>query len=468
MAVLLGPGGVGLIGLYTSITNLISTLIGLGTTSSAVRQIAEANGKGDNRRVAVVIRTLRRMSLGLGLAGMLILIALSGIASQFTFSDKAHSLAIATLSAAVFFSAVSSGQTALLQGLRRVKELARLKVFSAMAVAMISIPIIWIWREQGIIPLLIVVSIVGAVFSWQQARRISVETSVIHWKEHVNEARSMIGFGLVFLASGLMTALVTYLSRFLVARELGVEAAGHYTSAYTLAAIYAGFILQAMGSDFFPRLTAVAEDNITLNRMVNEQAEIALLIAVPGILATLALAPWVIHVFYAASFEPAIPILQWQALGIMGRILSWPMGFILLAKAKRAAFFWTEFMANAFHILAIFVGLHLFGLVGAGMAFAGLYLFYTIVMIIVSAKVSGFHWSSLNIKLLSWMLPAVLLVFVVNRLLSAGVSLSVSLLTFLSVGWVCFYRLLARLPPHQLQRLREYTIFRFLCPRQFR
>ena len=48
LAVLLGPSGVGLIGLYQGITSMVGTLAGMGIGNSGVRQIAEAAASGDN------------------------------------------------------------------------------------------------------------------------------------------------------------------------------------------------------------------------------------------------------------------------------------------------------------------------------------------------------------------------------------------------------------------------------------
>ena len=92
-----------------------------------------------------------------------------------------------------------------------------------------------------------------------------------------------------------------------------------------------------MGADFFPRLTAVAQDNSECNRLVNEQAEVGLLLAGPGVLGTLTFAPLVIQLFYSARFGPAVEILRWICLGMMLRVASWPMGYILLAKGARQA-----------------------------------------------------------------------------------------------------------------------------------
>src|SRR5262245_22322164 len=52
MALLLGPAGFGLAGLYGSISELALTIAGLGVNSSGVRQIAEAAGSEDEERMA--------------------------------------------------------------------------------------------------------------------------------------------------------------------------------------------------------------------------------------------------------------------------------------------------------------------------------------------------------------------------------------------------------------------------------
>jgi PST family polysaccharide transporter len=100
--------------------------------------------------------------------------------------------------------------------------------------------------------------------------------------------------------------------------------------------------------------------------MVNEQTEIGLLLAGPGLLATLTFAPWVIRIFYSGQFEPAVEILRWICLGMMLRVVSWPMGYILLAQGARRAFFWSELAANAAQVGLAWLGVLYFGLKGTG------------------------------------------------------------------------------------------------------
>jgi PST family polysaccharide transporter len=63
MAVLLGPAGFGLFGVYGSIANLTQCVAGMGINSSGVRQIAYAVGSGDTEQIARTTAVLRRTSI---------------------------------------------------------------------------------------------------------------------------------------------------------------------------------------------------------------------------------------------------------------------------------------------------------------------------------------------------------------------------------------------------------------------
>ena len=131
MAVLLGPAGFGLFGLYGSITTLAQTLAGMGINSSGVRQIAESVGSDNVDRVAQTAVVLRRISVLLGLLGATLLIVFSRQISKITFGSTQHAAAVSLLSLAVLFQLISAGQGALLQGMRRITDLAKMNVISA-------------------------------------------------------------------------------------------------------------------------------------------------------------------------------------------------------------------------------------------------------------------------------------------------------------------------------------------------
>ena len=453
MAVLLGPSGIGLFGIYSSITDMVGTMVGMGIWSSGVRQIAEATGTDDHEKIARTIFTLRWVSLFLGVLGMILVILLSSLICQWTFGNSNSASDIALLSVIILFGSVSAGQSALIQGMQRITDLAKLSVLGAFLGTAFGIPIIYAWGEKGIVPLLIVLSGIGILTSSWYARQITTASVRLAWVEIWAEVKPLLKLGSVIMVSGLMTTGTMYLLRVLVVRQLNLEAAGLYQAAMALSSIYVGFILDSMGKDFYPRLTAVAQDDVACNQLVNEQAEIGFLLAVPGILASLTFAPIILKIFYSGKFMAAFEVLRWQILGILLRVGSWPMGFILLAKGKSKLFFWTEFLANAAHLVLIWAGIAYFGLNGTGMAFFGMYVFYWILIYFVSKRLTGLTWSAENIRIASLILPAVGIVFLSRFFLDEFWYLSLGGTITIAWGWYSLRSFVAIVRPNGISSL---------------
>jgi len=213
----------------------------------------------------------------------------------------------------------------------------------------------------------------------------------------------------------------------LVQRQLGMEAVGIYTATWTLSTYYVGFVLSAMGTDFMPRLTAAANDHSIMNRLVNEQAEMGVLIAVPGVLATLTLAPMVMKVFYSGAFVPGADVVRWQILGVFLRVVSWPLAYVLVAKGKSLLLTMAELAFGTINVASIFLCMKFWNLEGVGVSFALSYLAYTGMMVIMAWRLTGFRWSATALRILA---PAVLVlgvIFVCTRFLPEQWGLCVGL-----------------------------------------
>ncbi|MDX0630718.1 oligosaccharide flippase family protein [Sinorhizobium medicae] len=405
-ALLLGPAGVGLMGLYSSIADIACALAGLGIQASGVRQIAIAVGSGDADAIARTATALRRVSVLLGLVGALLLTALAVPIACFTFGGHGYAGCVTLLSAAIFLRLLADGQTALIQGMRDIASLARINVLAAFFSTVVTIPLIYFFGASGIVPSLVVVAAASLATSWWYGRRLRVTARPMSTAQLRREVEALLKLGSAFMVSSFLTLGAAYAVRIFVLRAEGLRAAGLYQAAWTLGGLYAGFILQAMGTDFYPRLTAVAEDNGECNRLVNEQAQVSMLLAGPGLIATLTAAPLVVRLLYSPEFYPAVELLRWICMGMMLRIISWPMGFIVLAKGARRAFFWTEVTATVVHVGLAWLCVGVFGSAGAGLAFVGLYVWHGLLIYAIARHLSDFRWSATNRKLALFFLPA--------------------------------------------------------------
>jgi enterobacterial common antigen flippase len=394
LAVLIGPAGIGLLGIFSSVADLTRSIAQLGINASGVRQIAEAMGSNDGHRIARTIMVLRRVAVTLGLLGAVALIVLCRQVSQWAFGSEQHAASIAWLSLAVLFRLVGDAQAAMLQGMRRIAEIAKIGVFGALAGALVSIVLAALMGENGVVPGLIATAAASTLISTWYARKVRVEPVRMSRPEVRQEAASLLKLGLAFMASALLTTGAAFAVRAIVLRDGGVGAAGMFQAAWTLGGMYVGFVLQAMGTDFYPRLVSAIGDREHANRLVNEQAQVSLLLAGPGVIATLVLAGPVVVAFYSTEFTAAIDALRWICMGMALRVITWPMGYLVVANNRRIVFFATELAWTVVNVALSWVCVAQFGLIGAGIAFFASYVFHAVMIYTVVSRMHGFEWST--------------------------------------------------------------------------
>ncbi len=399
VAVLLGPTGVGLVGMYGQVTGLVGSITAMGLGSSGVRQVAEAVGTNDQDRIARTVKTLRRTAWLTGGLGLLVSITLCVPLSRMTFGSNDYALPVAVLGITLLTGAIAGGQGCIINGSRRIADLAKISVIGAVNGTIISIPCFYLWGQAGIVPSLVLSAFAALATSWWFARRVPVKAITLSWRDSYGEARQLLSLGVSFVGAGLVTTLSNYLIRVVMLRQFGLADVGIYQSAFNLSGMLVGFVLGAMGSDYYPRLTAAAGDNSSLHRMVNEQSQISILLALPGLAAMMIFSPLIIKLFYAASFATAVPILRWCILGILCRVFSWPMGYVMPAKGKGKLFFVTEVSGNTLHLVAVFFFIRIWGLKGAGIAFMVSYIVYTVLMLFVMRRLVGGAWDRHTLKL---------------------------------------------------------------------
>ena len=109
--------------------------------------------------------------------------------------------------------------------------------------------------------------------------------------------------------------------------------------------------------------------------------------------------PWLITLLYTHEFTPAIAILTVTVLGIIGRVMSWPLRLVLMAQGRSALLFAVEVgFAVAGLALIWFLSLR-YGAMGGGYAFTAMHLLYALCMILAAPRLLGVRVSSDNIKM---------------------------------------------------------------------
>lgn len=432
VAVMIGPSGVGLIGLFNSVVGLATTLSGMGIATSGVPRIAEAAAAGDDQGVARRVFVFRRLTILLGSAGAILFFLLRRPIAQITFGNQDYASALGLLALVPLFLVISASQSGLIQAFRRIGDLARVSMLGVGAGTLVGLPLLFLWGEAGIAPYLVVIAGTTLLVSWWYARKVPVADISIPWSQTLRESRQMMTLGFAFMISGFAALGSTYLIKVLITRQFGLDEAGLFEASSAIASIYVGFILGAMGADFLPHLASLAHDDLRSAGLINTQVTIGMLLAGPGLMAILALGPLVLTLLYSPEFVPAFAILRWQVLGTFLRVVTWPIGYLLIARGKGRLFFGVEVSTNIVYIGAatLFLVASDWGVVSAGVAFLLMYLYLLAVTTLIARRLIGFRWSRDNGLLFLIFLAATLVIFVAtfssNVLVSTGLGLLVS------------------------------------------
>lgn len=399
IAVLLGPAGMGITGLFTSTTGLVGSLTYFGLGTSSVRNISEARETNDKERISKVITILRRLVWITGAMGLLLTFILAPQLSRLTFGNENYTVAFRWLSLTLVFDQLASGQNVLLQGMRQLKFLARANLIGSAVGLLISVPLYYFYRIDGIVPALIISSFVSLLIAWTFSRRIETIPVKVNKQEMLSEGKSMLTMGFMIGLNGLIVTAISYVIRIYINKTGNVDDVGLYNAGFAIIGGYVGLVFNAMSADYYPRLSGIAQDNVKAKELMNQQAEIALLIIGPILCIFLIFANWAVILLYSTEFTPINGMIQWSALGMYFKAASWSIAFIFLAKGAANLFFWSELMANVYVLLLNMAGYHFLGLNGLGISFMIGYFLYLIQVYIITRKKYGFSFNRLFFNL---------------------------------------------------------------------
>ena len=392
IAVFIGPAGMGIISLLNSAINTINGVSGLGVETSAVKHIS-ADFKDNNlNSVSRIVMIVKKIVLFTGILGTLLTLVFSSWLSTFTFGNTNYTEAFVFISITILFKQLTSGQLVVLQGLRRMRLLAKANFYGNLLGLLVSIPLYYFYRINAIIPTIIVISLSALLFSFYFSNQLEIKREEISVRQIISEGKSVVNLGILLTISGLLTLFTTYLIQIYVGKTGGLEEVGLYNAGFTLLNSYVGIIFTVMSTDYFPRLSAISDNNEKVRASVMQQSFVSILIITPIIILFLTFIPLIVQIIYTPKFYLIIPMVCFGILGMLFRAVSWSIGFILIAKGDSKMFLRTAIVFNVISLLLNVLCYDLFGLEGLGFSFLIYYVIHFLGLILIVQKRYGFYF----------------------------------------------------------------------------
>ena len=393
IAVILGPSGVGIQGLYHSATELIKSLSSLGLAQSAVRDVSEANASGNNDRVNRTVTVLRKLVWFTGLLGLAIVLLLCPLLSKWSFGNYDYAIPFAFLSVTLLLDQLSAGQKVVLQGLRRLKDLAKATAIGSTMGMVITVPLYYFFKVDGIVPTLILYSAANLLISWLFSRKVNIVKTEVSTRDVKVEGKQMMSLGIAMSFSAIFATAASYILRNYIRSIGGTEEVGLYAAGFAIMTSYVGMIFNAISTDYYPRLSAVQSDNEKCRNLVNQQGEIASLIITPLLAICIIYMPIGIQILYSDKFMGAYGYLLWASLGTMFKLGSWLISYQLVAKGESKLFMANEFISCFYTFVGNIIGYKIGGLTGLGVSYCISYVIYYLQVYLIARFRYGFSFT---------------------------------------------------------------------------
>ncbi len=398
VALWIGPLGMGLFAIFNSAIDMIVNIANFGMRTSATRSISMASDNPDKlNRISVAAR---RWAMWLGALGAIAMIIASPWLSEMSFGDRSHVWGYVILAIAVFANSLTLGEQAVMQGTSMLKKLAQASFYGALVGLILSIPLYYFLGEQSIVPSILCYSLSVLIFSYLIRKKgIGLQGCTLTIKDTLAIGKDFLKLGIFITLTDVVSQTSNYIFIYYLNNVANTETVGYYQAGYTLIARYTGLILSALCVEYFPRLSKVAHSNMKLNIFVSQEINIALMVLTPVIVAFILFARLIITILYTDEFFIIQNFITIGIVGMVFRVFSWCMSFVVLAKGRGKMFFIIEVMDIFVFLGAYITAYHFYGLDGFGGAFI---LWYFISTLIVMFCYYHFFNLRLNAACFKW------------------------------------------------------------------
>ena len=369
VATILHSHGMGIMSLLSNASNSIQQIALMGLNVSSVRTISQAQESNDLQLLETSVRIVRILVLGASLLGLLFTLLFSPWLSAVTFGSSDYTPFFLLLSLAVFFNVMSSGEMAVMQGLRRYKSIAFCSTIPPVCGLLMGIPIYYFWGVNGIVPAMIVMSAVYYAAIRLQSyrghrhahRRITLRLLWAHGKD-------ILQLGFVLAIGSLLGTLTTYALSAFISNVGSIPDVGFYHAANTITMQFVSIVFTAMATDYYPHLASLIKDKWDdALHLVNQQAEMALLVVTPMVMLMMLTAPLLISILLTGEFLTIQGLVRFFGLAGFFKALCFPMDYIAFAKGDKHYIFWVETVWSNLKTLAVMATFYyLMGLEGLG------------------------------------------------------------------------------------------------------
>jgi O-antigen/teichoic acid export membrane protein len=361
LAVVMGPAGVGIYGMYRQLIDTVAAVVSIGSTGGLVQGLSSTEGEARLRRLkAALVLNAAAILLSSGA-----LAVLAPIIAEKYFVRPELKMVSAVVWLVVPLGLIQIAMT--MWNFISISHSFRWLAFVMVVPAIASLAVAWPFaqlaaedNQWGYLGLLIAPPALQIVFALPIIRRLGwlrevrLSLGVKPTKVDYRHYFSMHGSGLVVYVTSFAAFMVLPP---LILRNYGADENGFFRVAYTLGIQNLSILLTSVSSYVYPVMSGARSEEERL-RLFQDAALILFMMAIPMIGGLILFQPLIIVILFDRAFLPAIDMLQWMLLGNYFKVVWWIFINVSTTRAHMKLFMLTD--------SALWLGMLLIGLLAVG------------------------------------------------------------------------------------------------------
>ena len=340
-AVILGPIGIGQIGILQSSMGFLSTVGDLGVRQSGTRAFALVS---DEDSTEIYNRMATSIVVGTAMIALMfsvLTITFAGFIADRLLEMPDRATDVRWIALGVGTNIAAGGPFVVLNGRADVRGLTISAILAATFGTIFALLSLMTQQQSAHIVIVIAVPIttyffmLACCFRYLDIRYLSGRQGLVTFCTTIGTAIRdgkylMIGFIAVSAAEAAVRIIIT--------KNLGLTSTGLFTSMWTISIYYIHFLFMLTSYQFYPTITGIIGRKEDASSHISNQIILIVSLAAPIILLAVTLVAWWIPIIYSHDFAGAEPLFTYIALGDVFRLICYPLSFVLLAHGRFALF----------------------------------------------------------------------------------------------------------------------------------
>lgn len=390
-ACFLGSAGVGLINVYNKTIGLVGQATNLGISFSAVKHVAELSETTDTAQRDKLIDTVRMWCLMTAALGILVGASLSPWISWWAFKNYDYALAFSVLSLVVAMTTITAGEIAILKGLKQLKKVAIISIFAALATLIVCVPFYYFFGINGVTSALVTSNAAILGLHLYYTSKVAPWRKSIATFKAIKRGIPMAKLGIAYILAGIIGQGAEFFISTFILKHGSLEYVGLYNTGFLLVTYIGSLLFTAVEADFFPRLSALSHDTRRMNKAINQQIEVCILLISPCLILEVIAMPLIIRILYTTQFAQAGPMATFAIFYLFFKAMTLPVAYLALAKGDSRTFLIAELLYGIFVAMAVPFAFLRYGLIGTGIALSLASLFDLMLIYIFYSTKFGFR-----------------------------------------------------------------------------